>query len=1429
MIKNTSLIGNDLLGNNGQFALEKALLNTKNILRSLSSSENRSTIAHKAFGNNFNAEKLDELTGQWSSNNFDSLPTIEIRSSEELNGANGAFAKETNTIYLSQEYIINNVLNHQAITNVLLEEIGHFVDSRINSSDAPGDEGAIFSSLVRGVNLSEQQLQSLKIDDDSANITLDNKTFSIERSASLSLKETIHPNLLAHTAKINVTYKGFDANPQARAAFQYAVDIWETLIVSPMTVPIEIDAEWKKLAATTLGSASPTTFFQDFSGIPVKNTYYPSALANSLAGKDLSAGKSDITVKFNSDFTWYYGTDGKTPTGQYDFVSVVLHEIGHGLGFSDSFNFNADKKGSWGNNGTPVIFDRFVVNDKSQSPIDTSLFKNNSVELGTQLTSGNVFFNGSKTVAANGGNAPLYAPKPWNGGSSISHLDQSYNRTINDLMTFSLDKTDAVHQPGPIAFAMFQDMGWNMNTNGWIYGTRADNTLNGSAINQRLYGWDGIDPIDAGDGADFADGGNGNDIVNGEAGNDTIYGGNNEDLLDGGEDDDILFGGNGNDTLNSGKGNDTIDGGAGTDTVSYKNDPSRVTVPNGVIVNLLTNLATDGFGGTDQLCNIENVIGSAFDDNITGDAQNNKIEAGSGNDNIKAGSGNDNIDGGEGIDTVDYSLSPNRVLVNIDETRGYADFGIGAGEALDGYGFRDTLKNLENITGSNSSDTLIGNNQNNSISGGFGDDVLIGNAGNDALDGGDAGSDTVNYLYDPSAVSVDLENNRANDGFGNLDSLSNIENVIGSNFNDRIIGDVNANIITGKNGNDVIEARGGDDTVFGGNDDDVIRGEQGNDSLVGDSGKDNLDGGNDDDNLSGGADDDILAGGTGDDSLFGNSGKDNLDGGEGNDTLSGGTEADLLTGGKGDDSLLGDDGNDTLIGEAGNDFIDGGNNVDTVDYSLSVSGVIVNIDEKKKYQNSLGGIHISVVTSKPIPTDSEPKFEIEKGKAKDGYDTVDTLKNLENIVGSNFDDVLIGNEFNNKIEALAGDDVLVGNAGNDTLNGGAGSDTASYRRDPGSVNINLEKGEAIDGFGGKDKLISIENFTGSAGNDTIIGNSQANIIFAESGNDVIEARGGDDIVFGGNGLDIIKGEAGNDFLVGGKDADYLDGGTGRDTASYFTSSAGVNVSLVTGRGSGGDAQNDTLKGIENLEGSEYNDLLTGDTKNNILSGLGGKDTLFGGKGLDSLYGGTGKDLLYGEADRDLLKGDDGDDIIVGGTGSDTIFGGKGNDTLIGGNATVFTNAIDELTALAVTPFDLGRDVFVFTKDDSFQAPEIVSKEIKDFFGNVILTTTEKKPNIDVIEGFDVRNDIIELRFDFSQTLIKSTSQYNDFEYAMTQGLQSAFFQTGSDTYIGSRQNLGNGLGSIGTGNNQSFVVLKNVNIDDLGQNNFRFIDTDSIA
>ena len=262
----------------------------------------------------------------------------------------------------------------------------------------------------------------------------------------------------AATATFSVTYTGF--TPAAQAAFQAAVDIWAGLVTS--SVPITIDAKFQSLPGGQLGLAGPRVLL-GFPGAPRPDTFYPVPVANAITGTDQEPGVPDITATFSSSVpNWYFGTDGNTPSSQFDFETVVLHELGHGLGLVQSFTV-AGGQGSWGllSPPMPFVYDRFVVDQAGASLINTSVYPNPSTDLGTALQSNAVFFDGPKARAANGGNrVKLSAPPTWS-AASVTHLDEAAfpAGNPNSLMTPTTMTSESIHHPGPIALCMLQDLG----------------------------------------------------------------------------------------------------------------------------------------------------------------------------------------------------------------------------------------------------------------------------------------------------------------------------------------------------------------------------------------------------------------------------------------------------------------------------------------------------------------------------------------------------------------------------------------------------------------------------------------------------------------------------------------------------------------------------------------------------------------------------------------------------------------------------------------------------------------------------------------------------------------------------------------------------------------------------------------------------------
>lgn len=325
------------------------------------------------------------------------------------------------------------------------------------------------------------------------------------------------------------------------------------------------------------------------------------------------------------------------------------------------------------------------------------------------------------------------------------------------------------------------------------------------------------------------------------------------------------------------------------------------------------------------------------------------------------------------------------------------------------------------------------------------------------------------------------------------------------------------------------------------------------------------------------------------------------------------------------------------------------------------------------------------------------------------------------IYGSAGRDFLYGGDGADSLFGQDGNDYLDGGAGGDTLDGGAGLDSVNYHDSDAAVTINLQTQMASGGHADGDTLISIEYARGSHYDDTLIGNA---------GNNFLCGLGGDDAIYG---------MAGDDILRGAEHADYLDGGTGMDTATYWSSDAGVTVDLDAGTGQGGHAEGDILVSIEQVLGSEEHSdtLLAAQTGSRLygyggddaLTGRGGDDMLSGGVGNDTLLGSDGLDMLFGEAGEDTLDGGEGNDLLTAGTGNDIIAGGLGADQFKFRTG----DGIDTLT-----DFEAGTDRIVFSDGQTTWQDLITVMDGDDaviYYGDGDVLTVENATLSDVWGAF----------------------------------------------------------------------------------------------
>ena len=397
-------------------------------------------------------------------------------------------------------------------------------------------------------------------------------------------------------------------------------------------------------------------------------------------------------------------------------------------------------------------------------------------------------------------------------------------------------------------------------------------------------------------------------------------------------------------------------------------------------------------------------------------------------DRLYSVAGAQTIDGGTGVNTMIYRDSPAAVDVNLAT-------GINRG----GDAEWDKLANIQNLTGSAYNDTLTGDHHANVLKGGSGDDTLDGGMGADALDGG-AGNNTATYATSTAGVTVNLLLGTGAGGTAEGDSLAGIQNLVGSDWSDRLTGDDYNNVLRGGLGSDTLLGGAGNDTLHG---DDPLHADTSADWLEGGAGFDVLTGGAGNDTMFGGADGDSLYGGAGNDTLRGDDGDDWLYGDDGTDALYGGAGDDHLYGGAGSGTLLGDAGNDWLLGGDAADWLDGGDGFDLLD----------------------GGA---------------------------GDDTMFGRAAGDVLLAAAGNDWMEGNEGADTLHGGAGFDVLNGGTGNDILTGGSGSDSfvfapgfgadiiTDFAAGPGS-----EDRIDLSAFAGR-SLIDLLKHTTQVGTDAVI-------------------------------------------------------------------------------------------------------------------------------------------------------------------------------------------------------------------------------------------------------------------------------------------------------------------------------------------------------
>ena len=304
---------------------------------------------------------------------------------------------------------------------------------------------AILATLTPSLSASAQSLYRY------APATQWGYTYAVPASSSTSGSIPKSANLEKQST-INVNYINFP--DWAKKELQLAVDIWAANFQSK--VAITIDATWSSSQSfSVLGSARPGGYFAGFSGAPDSSLWYPSALANALAGKDLDVRNAEMLINVNSRGSWNRRGDGAPTNREYDLKSVFIHEMGHGLGFLSNDSY--DSYLGYGSIEQPTPFDAYAQTADGRRLADVP---SPSLELGKALRA-TLLWSGAQGVAANGGVKPiLYTPSTYEDGSSISHLDEKTyaDNALDRVMTPNLEAGEVFAGPGPLLLAMMADM-----------------------------------------------------------------------------------------------------------------------------------------------------------------------------------------------------------------------------------------------------------------------------------------------------------------------------------------------------------------------------------------------------------------------------------------------------------------------------------------------------------------------------------------------------------------------------------------------------------------------------------------------------------------------------------------------------------------------------------------------------------------------------------------------------------------------------------------------------------------------------------------------------------------------------------------------------------------------------------------------------------
>lgn len=820
-------------------------------------------------------------------------------------------------------------------------------------------------------------------------------------------------------------------------------------------------------------------------------------------------------------------------------------------------------------------------------------------------------------------------------------------------------------------------------------GNALDNTINGNAGANVIFGRGGQDTIYGNAGNDVINGEGEIDTIFGNAGNDTLLGGDGDDAtVDGGAGNDILNGGNGNDGLIGGAGIDTFIGGLGDDAFEVTEANEKITEYIGegsdTVVTNLKSFTLAPVTATQELENLSLFgtaqigIGNEIGNGIGGWSNNNTLFGMAGNDIIiDLLGGNDTLDGGTGIDAMRGGVGNDVYFVdNALDTVTEASFegldviysSVSYNMAVSAPGEVEYLYLTGSAvtgTGNDEANTLVGNALVNTLIGGLGadgyivdnmSDVIIELAGDSAADilagrGGDTIYSSVTYVLAPDGANYEIE----------ALTLTGTNNINGT-------GNAGANTLTGNTGINTLVGGLGDDWYVVNDLDDVNK-----DTFV---------------ELVGGGSDGLLASisvtlnaasavyeienvtlvkDAGNINATGNALQNTLIGSDGSNTLNGWTGADFLQGGLGDDTYILDEAADFVTED-----LPGGIDTISANFTYNLTTDVANVENLTLY----GSLAIDGTGNSDANT-IIGNSAVNTLYGLDGFDTLDGGIGADVMIGGDGNDTYI---VDNALDFVS----EIGGEGTDTVRNSASFDMSAQAA--GDVEIMIMSGTL--------------NINGT-------GNTLGNTMTGNTGNNIID---------GSVGEDTLYGLAGDDYLIGGSEQDTLDGGTGIDTMAGGTGDDVYIISsdfktIIEALGEGIDEVRSSLThtlaaNVENLTltgSSPINGF--GNSLDNLIQGNAAVNTLGGGIGADTMLGAAGNDVYIvdnaldvvsenvGEGLADLIlssvtydmsvsaftnvenltltgtanlngTGNIIDNIITGNAGINTLSGGDGNDTYV---------------------------------------------------------------------------------------------------------------------------------------------------------------------